>query len=184
MANRLLPERFHQGCLANTGFTRHKNHLSLACHGIPQTIVQLVQSLLAAHYFFQTLSRRVQASGSAVVAQWSNELVTTLRKRCNKCRVLRSIAQYFADFQDVLPDTFRIDIRIGPERLEQLVLRDQAVCVLDQVSQYIERLGGKRRTVIRPPDTMVTVSSRKVPNLFISGRTLRPHQSRTGYRGL
>jgi hypothetical protein len=155
MANRLLPERVHDRCLANASFTRYENHLSLAGQCILQTIVQLVQSRLAPHYVSQTLSRRIQTGRSAVVPQGSYKLVTPLRERRNKCRALGLIAQYLADLQDILSNAFRIDIGIWPERLKELVPRDQPVCVLDQVAQQVERLRRKGHARFLTPQTMV-----------------------------
>src|SRR5438094_1261855 len=94
------------------------------------------------------LSGGIQTGHFAAVRQGSYELITPLRERPDECRLFGPIAQYLSDFEYVLSDAFRIDIGTRPDRLQKLILRDQAVCVFDQVAQYIERFGSQRRTFI------------------------------------
>ena len=108
------------------------------------------------------------AAGDAVrvVRHGGYKLIPPLRERLNKCRLIGPIAQYLADFQDVFSDAFRIDIGLRPQRLQKFVLRNQAICVFDQVAQNIERLGGKRHTFIVTPQTVAHRVKPKRPECF------------------
>ena len=68
-----------------------------------------------------------------------------------------SVIYHRLGFADVarIPDAFRIDVGLRPKRFQKLVLCHQAIGMLDQVAQHIERLGRKGRTFIVPPQTVV-----------------------------
>ena len=161
-------EHVNERCLAYACFTRYEDHLALATQSHLQIIVEPGESCLAAHDLAGELSRWIQYGplcGSSVTCSY--ELVTPLRERLNESRFARPVAQHLPDFQNVLSDTFRIDICLRPQRFQKLVLAHQAVGVFDQITQYIERLGSKGARSLPRHRQWFTVSSRKDPNAFM-----------------
>src|ERR1700676_3229894 len=67
-----------------------------------------------------------------------------------------------AHIEDVAFQDFRLDERIGPQRIEEFVRRHQPAGVLDQVPQDSERLR-------RQPDTVVTSGFQVPPQALVDG---------------
>src|SRR5262249_22299906 len=93
--------------------------------------------------------------GAAYLGHRSHELIPTPWKCLDERRPVRSIAEDLPDFQDVLLDDFRIDVSVRPEGLQDLLVCYQAIRVLDQIAEHVERLRRQRHTLVAAPQTLV-----------------------------
>ena len=77
-----------------------------------------------------------------------------------------SITQGLPDSQDIFLYDLWVHIRFRPEGPEYLILRYEAIRVLDQVAEYIESLRGQRHTIFAVPQAVVNDVEAKGMELF------------------
>ncbi len=68
---------------------------------------------------------------------------------------MRIIAQQLANLENVGADNLRLDVGFRPEGLEQLVVSNQALRILDQVTKNGEGTRSERKLLFAAPYTFV-----------------------------
>src|SRR5258705_11743365 len=108
--------------------------------------------------------------GDDLVLNRRNELVTPSGKRRYEYGFVRLVPQDLANSQDVLFYDFGIDVRVRPQRFENLVLSDQPIGMLNQVTEYIEGFWRQRNTLSPAPQAVVDdVEPKCAESLHASG---------------
>src|SRR5260370_931254 len=64
-------------------------------------------------------------------------------------------AKSLADSANVLLYDFRIHIRLGPEGLKNLILRDETFRVFHEITEYVKSPGSEADALFRTPKTVV-----------------------------
>ena len=92
----------------------------------------------------------------------------------NKARGLRPVAERTADLEDAAFQDLRLDVRLGPHRLEELVLRHQLSRMRHQITQDGKRLGRQQNALVRSrlPEAPETLIDRVQPEW---GKVLHVH---------
>jgi hypothetical protein len=72
---------------------------------------------------------------------WRDEPVSPARLGLDKVRTPRTVSERVPDPQDLILQDLGLDVGIGPQRVEQLILGDEAARVVHQILQNAERLG-------------------------------------------
>src|SRR2546425_9138452 len=85
--------------------------------------------------------------GRGAVADRGDKPVPTPGQRLNKPRRLRTVPKHAADLEDTTFQDLRLDVRLGPHRLEELLLRHQPSGMLHQIAQDSKRLGRQQQTL-------------------------------------
>src|SRR6266852_8905213 len=62
---------------------------------------------------------------------------------------------YLADSANVLLYDFRINVRLGPEGLKNLILRDETFRVFHEITEYVKSLGSEAEALFRAPQAVV-----------------------------
>jgi len=135
------------------GFTdawlpRDEDDLPLVLQSSPKAIVQLAQRPTSSDQSDLRGSRRKSWIRRATFAHSSDEPVAAPVQCLNKERLLRTIPQRGSDLQNVLFHGLRLDMSIGPHRLNKLILCHEPLRVLHQISQDCERLGPQQNALV------------------------------------
>jgi hypothetical protein len=69
-----------------------------------------------------------------------DELISSPRQRLDELRVLRMVPDRVADVEDVAFQHLWLDERIGPQGIEQFILRNQPTSVVNKIAKDSERL--------------------------------------------
>ena len=124
-------EFIHQCGFSNSGFTCHKDDLPLSGHRSPQAIVQFIQCPVPSG---QPHTSRGSGIGSLALLDRSNKLVPTPGQRLKEHWCFRIVAKYFSQIEDVAFQHLGLHVRIPPNLIQKLVLRDDAPGVLNQMA--------------------------------------------------
>src|SRR5260370_32289294 len=73
----------------------------------------------------------------------ANKLVSPSGKGLNICRLFGIVAKSLADSANVLLYDFRINVRLGPEGLKDLILRDETFRVFHEITEYVKSPGSE-----------------------------------------
>jgi hypothetical protein len=118
-----------------------ENDLSLPSRRYSQVTSKLTDRSVSSHEF-----RLPRHRGSGCSARWRiphgcNELVSPSGQGLDEERVLSVVAQLGSEVEDVPLQNLRLDIRIGPHRLEKFVLSHQPSGTIRQIQQNRKCLG-------------------------------------------
>src|SRR5665213_4391092 len=116
-----------------------------------QVGIQLRQLTLASHRSRRAALRRQKR----FFLESRHKPVAALRQSFDEPWSLRVVAQRLAQLQNVFAQDFGLDVGLGPNRFEQLLLGYQPSGVIDKVAQDRKHLGGQSDTGLAPPQTLV-----------------------------
>jgi hypothetical protein len=135
----LAPEFLGQGSLTDPGLPGYEHNLPLATQGALPYHVQLFDGSSAPHQCVLRRPARYDSVRTGGFRDRSDEPVSALGHGLNKARVLRVVAKCGAYSEDMSLNRLRLDHAVGPYGFEQLIVRDEAAGVLDQICE--ERKG-------------------------------------------
>ncbi len=92
---------------------------------------------------------------ASIVGDRRDELIPALRNRANELRLVAPVAEHLPDPEDVLLYHFLIHEGVGPQRLEDFVLRDDPPRVVDEVPQQVEGLRRERDALVAAPEAVI-----------------------------
>src|SRR6266481_7909929 len=139
--------RFSDACLSGD-----KDELSLATQGAGETGAKLSKRGLPTD---DSLWAEAWERGRTFVAHRSDKLVSPSGKGLNICRLFGIVAKSLADSANVLLYDFRINVRLGPDGLKNLILRDETFRVFHEITEYVKSLGSERYAFFRAPKAVV-----------------------------
>ena len=165
VATELPAEEIDQRGFAHTGLPGNESDLAIALCGLLQQAAQPLELLLPpddAPRLRPTSVNRV-AGGLFYLRQ---EPVATPRNSANESRAFHTVAQQFAQLQYVGAQHLRLDVGLGPQLVEQLIVRHQPLRVFHQVAQHGKRLW--RQAYLDPvlPQTFIPGIELKTAKLF------------------
>src|SRR5260370_9366532 len=126
----MLLEYVNERSLADACLSGDKNGLSLAPQSAGETDVKFSKGGLATD---DSLCVGAWERGCTFVAHRSDELVSPSGKGLNICRLFGIVAKSLADSANILLYAFRINVRLGPEGLKNLILRDEAFRTFNEI---------------------------------------------------
>src|SRR5712691_3624377 len=77
-----------------------------------------------------------------------DEAVPASGQRLNKPRGLRPVSKRAADLEDAAFQDLRLDVRLGPHRREECLLRHQLAGMRHEIAQHGKRLGGEQQALV------------------------------------
>jgi len=139
--------RFSDACLSGD-----KDELSLATQGAGETGAKLSKRGLPTD---DSLWAEAWGSGRTLVAYRSDKLVSPSGKGLNICRLFGIVAKSLADSANVLLYDFRINVRLGPEGLKNLILRDETFRAFHEITEDVKSPGSEADAFFRAPQAVV-----------------------------
>ena len=122
----------------------------------------VTHAIAATHYFVTHLKSITACRRNSLGRTWNgvcrhrrNKTVATLGKRLNKSRFLDAVAENFAQLKHVSPQNLRLHIRLRPQRIEQLVVLNEATRIINQVAQNRVGLGLQSDLLTVPPQAFI-----------------------------
>jgi hypothetical protein len=144
---RLLQEGVDQGGFPKARLPGEQDDLSLVAQRLMQAIPQRPEHALSAHQATGGGLHRLDRMGRGAVTDRGDKPVPTPGQGLNKPRGLRTIPERAADLEDAAFQDLRLDVRLGPRRLKELLLRHQPSSMLHQIAQDGKRFGRQQQTL-------------------------------------
>jgi hypothetical protein len=119
--SRTLSEFVDERCFADSGFTGHKNDLSLPLNRAVQATLQIPEHPISTNQLDAGRGRRLVTLD---VAKLGNKLVATARDRFQEERCFRIVSKRFSEIENVSLYDLGLNVDLGPDALEQLFLGD------------------------------------------------------------
>ena len=130
------------------------------CNGPVQTRAQRLQRARASHQGAVCWGHRGGGRRRRSVVDRGDEAVPAPGQRLNKPRGLRPVPERAADLEDAAFQDLRLDVRLGPHRRKELLLRHQLSGMLHQIAQDGKRLGRQQHALVvgclpAAPETLI-----------------------------
>jgi hypothetical protein len=145
---RLNLKRVGDRGLADPRFPGNENDLSIPEHRTAQGIGQFAQGSRPPHQTGARGSIRRRRLRPSVAAVQADKPIPAPRQRLDEPRTFRIIIESAPDIQYLTFQAFGLYVRIGPDGIEQLVLRDQSARATDEVVQHAVCLGRQQKALI------------------------------------
>ena len=123
----------------DAGLPSNEDRLPLAPHRTLQAVAQVADLHAPADKFPRRQFNRDPDRGRHV-PDGCDELISSPRQRLDELRVLRTVPDRVADVEDVAFQHLWLDERIGPQGIEQFILRNQPTSVVNKIAKDSERL--------------------------------------------
>ena len=150
----LLQEEVDERRLADAFAAGHEYDLALAASHPLEAILELAACLPSIHDRPRG-SHAVRNRHSVLVGDRRDKLVAASRERADEHRLVMPVTQHLTDAQDVFLDDLLVHEGVGPQRFEDFLLCDEAVGMIDEIPQQIERLRSQRHALVSTPQTVV-----------------------------
>ncbi len=134
--------------LADAWLPRHEDDLPLPAQRFAQAVAQVGEDCVSSHQAAVGRLCLRSAMRLRTRADRRDETVSAARHGLDEARIPGIVSERLAHFQHVVLQNLGIDIRLGPQGAENLVLRHQPARVLHQVSKHVECLGGQRSALV------------------------------------
>ena len=139
--DRRLPLEFiHQSSLACTRLPGNENDLPLPGERPPKVLAHLAKRTLPPHK--PLLSRRSWLVDLArgIFLDRSDKVIPSSRQRFNESGILRVVTKSAPNIEDVALEHVRLNMSLGPHRIQEFVLRHQPARMVHEISQNGVRL--------------------------------------------
>ncbi len=141
-------ERLAEGGLADPGLSCDEGHLSVRAGCLVERVEQAI------HLCFAADENRERRAGSEVdwcVDHGRDEDVTAFDEAADETGTHRVVAERPANLADEDLDVVRMNVRLGPDGLEQGAFGDDMTGALDEHGEQVEGLVGERDACGVPP---------------------------------